>query len=602
MDIVKEAVYDPRIVQETPTKYAVCKGAVSTTQTQFKAIASTPSQSSFSVQVPSLSTIIDRYFELQSSILVSFTATVSPAPAIGEAVVVFGRDIAFCSMPHMSLVSTLTAQINDTATTINLNDVLREICRFTDDGKNNLLRAYPYMLDKYANYNDGAGAINSILSSYYEAQYEEVPNGAFGDVVFTDPTGATAIAPPVGDGATTTFTIYARITTSEPLLLSPFIFAEQYANKEVGLSSVNNIQVILNYGGSNQISRLIRNQTLNGRIISNVQLNGANPFPGASLNVIFRTPSLDLPLMAFNQVSYLEYPRFISTYQGTSIPPNTTVPLTSQTITLPVVPDLLVIYAKPSAYTQIQGDFYLPITGVSITFDNFSGILSSFTKTSLFRTAVQNNLRMDYNTWNGRVYTTNPTAGYTTPASGQTQSVGGFLVLKPGIDFQLASGSAPGVVGQYVLSVQANVFNPDQVNPVANPLLYIMTINSGVFTTQSGSSRIVRGLLSESDVVSAPMSPLVSSAHMERYIGSGFFDKLGSALSKAGDFAMSQLKSPAVRGMVKDLASRSGVPALKKAGEVAGMFGFGSPVSGGVVSGGVVSGGRRRNPRMTALM
>jgi hypothetical protein len=130
-----------------------------------------------------------------------------------------------------------------------------------------------------------------------------------------------------------------------------------------------------------------------------------------------------------------------------------------------------------------------------------------------------------------------------------------------------------------------------------------MTINSGVFTTQSGSSRIIRGLLSESDVADAPISPLVSTFHLERMVGSGFFDKLGSALSRAGDFAMASLKDPSVRGKLKDMATRSGVPALRKASEVAGMLGLGAPgVSGGVMSGGVMSGGRRRNPRMSALM
>ena len=58
-DIQKEAVFDDRIVQSRP-RYAVEKGALSLTNAPFNAIASTASQMTFNVYVPSENVFVDR--------------------------------------------------------------------------------------------------------------------------------------------------------------------------------------------------------------------------------------------------------------------------------------------------------------------------------------------------------------------------------------------------------------------------------------------------------------------------------------------------------------------------------------------------------------
>jgi hypothetical protein len=47
---------------------------------------------------------------------------------------------------------------------------------------------------------------------------------------------------------------------------------------------------------------------------------------------------------------------------------------------------------------------------------------------------------MDYNQWIGKAWAGNSAGGY---ASTQIKTTGGFLVLKPGIDFGLQSGQSP---------------------------------------------------------------------------------------------------------------------------------------------------------------
>ena len=58
-EIEKIAVYDSRIIQDPP-KYAVQKGSLSVSTSQFAANAANASQLSFQVLVPSLNVFTDR--------------------------------------------------------------------------------------------------------------------------------------------------------------------------------------------------------------------------------------------------------------------------------------------------------------------------------------------------------------------------------------------------------------------------------------------------------------------------------------------------------------------------------------------------------------
>jgi len=616
-DIQKLSVYDSRIVQEAPTQFAVEKGGLAVTNNPFKAIASTQSQASFNVQIPSLNVFVDRSFEFEAQVDFDLQVDVpsyagAPAPATTP-VLVFGRDCAFAPFPLSSLITTLTATINDTATTINLSDVLREIQRLIDTRENHKYRTTPYMLDVYADYNTGAGAINSNLSSYYEARYDDVPNGAFGGVQFLNPDNSN---PLIGTGnytfggqqydfvdgvpvlvnatgspnALTTYPLRVRLSATEPLFLSPFIFNEECLN-DTGLFSINNIQIVMNFGGANQVARVIRSSTVAGganpRNISNVRFTNS-PWALAQVNAVTITPSLDLPLPSKSVVEYLEYPRFITTGLP-SVPSLGTATVRSQTITLPCVPDMLAIYVKPSTYGATDGDWYLPIRGLRLNFDNYSGLMSTTSTTQLFRMAVENGLNMDFNAWSGEGRVVNPK---TSATGGNVQLVGGFLLLKFAKDVPLSTGTAPSVVGSFTLQTDLDIYNPHDT--AVDPQIYFMTINSGYFESQSGSSRIIRGVLNESDVINAPLAPMGTRKRLQRMVGGGFFGNLGSALQKAGKMAVEALKDPAVRGMVKEGVKR--LPGGREAVSVAEKFGLGT------VTGGMATGGRSRNARLSALM
>jgi hypothetical protein len=165
------------------------------------------------------------------------------------------------------------------------------------------------------------------------------------------------------------------------------------------------------------------------------------------LNVQFLTPALDVPLPPKSIVPYMEFPRYIGT-PGTAVPVSAgytspSTQLLSQTITLPNIPDYLVVYVKPQNYAIGAGDWSLPITNISLNFDNFSGLLSTMSQEQLYQMSVHNGVDMDWSEWSGLGAV--PLSGLGTSIGGWSGLVGGPLVLRPGRDFALQAGQAPGL-------------------------------------------------------------------------------------------------------------------------------------------------------------
>lgn len=369
------------------------------------------------------------------------------------------------------------------------------------------------------------------------------------------------------------------------------------------VEEINNIQLIMNFKSGAALSRILRTRS-NGGLPSLSTSTGTAPTVAASsitwnngatggvwsqatMNVQFLTPSLDVPLPPKSVVPYMEFPRYITQQQNGVAPPGVPTQLQSQTITLPQIPDLLMIYVKASQATGYPdpqspeyGDCYLPLANsfnsavknpLSVNFDNFAGLLSSHTTEELYQMSVANGLQMPWNTWSGLARSENAVpAGQTTyvsnganvPANpyvvgGQTRStVGGFLVLKPSKDITLQPGQAPSLVGNFTLQFNLQIVNTFGY-PVV-PTLYVITANSGFFESIRGSSRIIKGVLSEQDIISAPMAACQTRSGLHRLVGGFSFSSLANMFSKAKDIyhatkpAVSAIKGMLPEGSVKN--------------------------------------------------
>ena len=580
-DIETAAVFDPRIVQKRPA-YAVNKGALSVTNAPFNAISASASQMTFNVYVPSENVYVDRAVEWSSDIYLSAVVAPGTTPqAVGAPVLPLGQAAALAPFPLNSLCATLTATINDTVATINSQDVLQPVLRMTDYKENRLQRTCPTMLDTYLQYSDAEGCIQNPLAGYESATaHDIVPNGAFPYVEFTDAAGnALGTATPAfaganynavngipvvrSDAASGPWTIYLRVRSTEKLVLSPFVFADSHEH-DVGLFGINNIQIVANFQSP---ARLLRYNP-NRAVLSNVQFQTV-AFRNAVLNCQFLTPSLSVDLPPKSVVPYMEFPRYIS-QPSAAIAAGAKDQIVSQTITLPQIPDFLMVYVKPVA---VQGstvnpadakfaDAFLPVAtafdGVraplSVQFDNFSGLLSSHTSEELYAMAINNGLEMNWEEWSGRSVSVGASV------SGKVSMCGGPLVLRFGKDIVLQEGQAPSLVGNFTLQLSLQVRNTFADAVAAQ--MYIITANSGFFESIRGSSRIIKGVLSEQQIINAPLAG--THADMSRLVGAGFFSKLGHALSKAKEIyhatkpAISAIKEHLPEGKVKAAMSAVG--------------------------------------------
>jgi len=560
-EVSKYSVYDPRIVQTKP-KYAVEKGALSLTNVSFQAQTADASSVQFNVQVPSENVFVDRAVQWSAAAVGAVTVTLTAGTLALDVGTSLQGIVSPAAFPLHQAVTQMSATINDATVTVNTQDVLPQVLRLADLAAARRQRTCPTMLDRYAVYPDSRVVKNTPLLAWDETKNsDEVPNGGFNGFYFaTSASGATP-QPSVGAGTSVgnvayfngqpqletllpagdsvTLTFYVVIASVERLLLPPFIFSDQY-ELSTGLFGVQNFQVQMNIAPNpSRVFRVSTRTTLvqveTGKaadatlsaataVWSSTAQSGTIWAQKPTLSVQFLTPALDIPLPPKSIVPYMEFPRYIAT-PATPVPASANYltageGLQSQTITLPNIPDLIVIYVKPATYTgPTQGDWSLPITSISINFDNFSGLLANHTQEQLYQMSVNNGLDMDWSEWSGLGVTpfsqVATTAGQANRGGGQTGLVGGPLVLRPGRDFALQSGQAPGLVGNFTL--QFNLTCQNFTGAQQTPNIYTIPISSGFFETIKGSSRIIKGVLSEQDILSAPAQ--APSAELERPVG-----------------------------------------------------------------------------------
>ena len=653
-DISKMAVIDPRIIQKRPG-YAVEKGALSLTNAPFNAIAASTSQITWNVYVPSENVYVDRHILWTSTVSMSMTVTrtgYAPGESIvvpGRDFALCALPLnSLCSTLQATINDTTTV-INSQDV---LAPLLRFVDRDSNRMYRNcptMLDTFQNYDDAFGTLANPLGGWDQARD------YDQVPNGAHPWLAFTDNAGnvltgagdatkvafagaayavvnGVPVAPPAWDvsvaygnatnkivqyngtayvatGNTVTGTVpagaatwtsagdltaavqvYFQWTSTEPVCLSPFIFSDEM-EWETGLFGINNIQLLATLVSSP--SRVVRQTSRTGRVLGSIAYNtgATSAIANSRLNVQFLTPSLSVPLPPKSCVPYIEYPRYISVPSAGFTAGTAVLQVQSQTITLPSIPDLLIIYAKPSSYGTTEGDWFFPLASIndgvanplSVNFDNFSGLLSSHTTEQLFDMSRKNGLDMDFASWIGSAHSAG--GSYTGRQQGQAvPMVGSILVLKPSQDITLQEGQAPSLVGNFTL--QFNLQFKNNTAASATPQLYVITANSGFFESIRGSSRIIKGVLSEQDVIRASSAPAMSRSDLDRMVGGAFSLKtLGNVLGRAHDIY--EVTKPLQSVLSPE--ARRGLEVADKIAHVGSRVGGGR--SGGGRSGGGRSGG-----------
>lgn len=362
--------------------------------------------------------------------------------------------------------------------------------------------------------------------------------------------------------------VFGSFESVEPLVLSPLIWADSAEFQSVGLYGMTNMQFILNFSATLGTTRAARNSTATavsaqtattpfwvdnlsiptnycGNILRssnirttisdlrfNAPLQNANgPWTGPpTLYVNFLTPGPDVTLPLVSTVPYVEFPRYITTLQQ-PIPHRTQ--LSTNTISLTSIPDMVVLYVKPATKGPSLLDCYVPISNVQVTFDNFSNLCSGFQQFNLYESAVAAGLDIDWQQWRGYTQGAYPSLARTNQAlngtdaplfkpTAFTQLSGGPILLRMGTDITLSPGLAPGCLGNYSFQANVTVSNPygyfDWVTRVSVGLI---AINTGFFETVRGQSAIRKTILNSADVEAASPEEGMTKTDLHRLVGAG---------------------------------------------------------------------------------
>jgi hypothetical protein len=358
------------------------------------------------------------------------------------------------------------------------------------------------------------------------------PRGSFAvDWIASDVTGATPLTTTAGDLVRTA---YVRFTVTEPLLLSPFIFANPQSNNQ-GMYGVQNMSFNMNFGDTTRIWRHT------GTVATNATVQSVEiiSFQDSKLSFNFLTAHPSDQLSSRCVVPFYEMPRYLTSQfpaingagGGQLGIPSLPVPATlvSQTISLNQIPDKLIIFVRPRV-NEYGSDFFLPIRGININWNNNTGVCSSFNQVDLWRCSVESGSNQSFDEFRGYAQRANLTAETTAGAGGATRvlTCGSVLALTMGNHVNLVEDYyAPGSIGQFSIQISVEVDNYSR-DPVT-PELVIVCMNSGSFATERGTSSTYTALLTKQDVLDASMQEPVSRGEYTRLVGGGFLDSLKSA-------------------------------------------------------------------------
>ena len=520
----------------------------------------------------------------------------------------YGVYAALASFPLHQLMTVLSATINNNTVSINIRDVLPSIIKML--ACEDLVcwnSSTPTFRDTYASYcpvvvGRNAGHPNSSYWALDEPSI--VHRGTFAPIAYALSKTTAAEA----ESGVVTVTEGFKWQLTEPLLLSPFIFTNLKNNAQ-GFYGIQNLNIVVNIGDTSRVFRGLTGYDAASPFAQSTAASFKNPSPaigtdlGAEtiINCIknvsgggengelfantkllfnFLTPHPSDLLPARNIVPFYELPRYITSQTITSCvagtpyeggndnknyfrAPDKTFTVETNSLQLNQIPDKLIIFIRKPLSKQTWGDADVayPIEDVTINFNNNSGILASAKQVDLWQFSRNNGAGGTWNDWKGFGVVPNfgASTDYCMPLNKGVKTaplVGSYLVLEFGKDIQLTEDFyAAGSLGNFNLQVKLTCVNNNNYSLSGETVeLVLITMNSGVFVCERGTSSTYTGILTKQDVLEASQQDHYTHDDVKRLVGGGIFDMIKSGVSKL-----------ASKG--KDMAMEHGTKLLKKHGK-----------------------------------
>ena len=602
-------IQDDRLLTTDKVKYAVLKGSANNTVVKYGALSGfvagnaqandSPSSLVWNIQVPSQEVVIDRRAMIKHTVNFLYRKAVD-GNGVDEYIWNAGgntsadlavprTDCGSCdclnAFPVSQMVQTVQATINNTTVALNVQDTLNPILRFHDSRElSEYMGLCPYLVDRVGLYNNAQASSSSFQGPQTQILDEAfLPRSAFPVKILGDNDCP-------ADGKEQEVNVQVEVW--EPLLVSPFIWANPKVNCQ-GIYGIQNIAITMNFGGQNSIKRFARHlsQKANGSSVSYAEVVGLR-INKSELYLNYLTPQPSSVMVPRNVVPYYELPRYYLE-QNISIDAATEVVVGSNTLVkkradvanannlqLNQIPDKLIICFEPTQVGDIVNtnyntnasvaDFYAVIDKLTINFNNQSGLLSTWTQKDLYHASRDAGSKQSWTEFSGQIEAPLLTQdricdnGSLAPLGfgpGNLPTTGSIVILQFGKDIELPDYYAPGSIGNFNLQIQASVSHYQPMD--VNYRLLCITVNSGVFVSEKGTSNPYTALLRKEDVLNASSMEPMGCREFNRMVGGGFFDTLKSVGSSFWKVAKPFAK--ALAPVVSDMLGKSENPYAKMA-------------------------------------
>jgi len=456
------------------------------------------------IQIPSEAIVFDSKVLFQSDLHLTINLANVPAGAQAWG---YGTTDSLNSYPLQSLFQTCNLVLNNAASSTNYADIFAIIKILEDKNYLDKTDSFTpnYVNQNWGRYSDAVLTNSNPMGSYNEATLnnDRIPNGAFpysylqvNHFVNGVNTDSSLISTSTND----TWIIYISFAK----LTEPFLALSPFTNQEygsAGLTGINNLSLTLNINQCQKVwatGNSFVNNTATGLTgyITNISLGNpqSNNLGFTNSKLLFAMTTLTELQYSRKSVrsisNYVDYPRYISPSSNSpSIPPGGTGVIQFQNIQISQIPSLLVFGLRVPLSQQNwnYSDSWLPISQISITFNNASGLLASANSAQLYKISLQSGSTQSFYSFGGKATCIQNGVPTIVP------TIGSIICINPSEFLSLNELLSNSSIGQFNMQITVTCTN-NQAFTIA-PEGITITINHGFAVSELGQTSFFTAIL-----------------------------------------------------------------------------------------------------------
>lgn len=540
-DLKVVKVREPRTDLQSHATFGVLEGASNITSYQHNATSYSNANANFTIPIPSTRAALDRVVMVE----IPFTATIFPNSAALTAATQpiwnAGND-AVRAYPISAITTVLTANINGVSVNIAPYLTTQALARLDTFQKDYLgsRSVAPVTTDPVSTYRGagglgsggaGDGLMNPLAIYSSSAPGASVPRGAYSGIKIT--------SNQAGSSGSNKCTIEGILTEMIPLL--PFLDDENEQGQ--ALANVKSLSFTFTF---NHLSRIFSHSlaqnatapyTLATNSWGNVQVQLGQP--KMMMNWLTIKDSQEIPKNLYYPYSIIQtYP---TSSGGSPIAYGSTAQLVSNSMQLQNIPRKLLIFAKMSDSVVLNGnsanmptytDTFLPITNLSVNWNNQTSLFAQASPQQLYTMSVSNGYSKSYQAFRGKTQVNSTVAGTSPYDVGLEGSV---ICITFGKDIPFGSEEYSGKTGTFNLQVRVTVENPDPLNTNCIADLVVIPITDSILAIKENMTEIHTGV-GDIKLDQLPYSKK-SYNELTKVYGGGFWDTLKSVFAPINEIA-----------------------------------------------------------------